>query len=259
MIVAAVGVVFTGWFNARGTDAVDLISGEPPIKVGHVAVDHATHDTALRRPVTDPADRAVLLGGASGARRDAVLARHDWAPLETAGGGLHALDAVSGEVRWRSRITGLGQSRPVVAGATVYAGDSAGTTYALNAATGTLLWSFRAEGDQPAYRWDAAVADGLVYTAGADRTLYALDAATGRTRWRLPLGGGRHTGPVAAGGTLYVSDVGGTLYALDPATGTVRSRSWTGGTVQTGPVVSDGFVYVGGSNGNLYARPTAGP
>ncbi|UBU08519.1 hypothetical protein [Nonomuraea gerenzanensis] len=84
MIVAAVGVVFTTWFNARGADTVDRIGGEPPVEVGHVAVEYADRDTALRRPVTDPADRAALLGSASGTRRETMLTRHDWAPLETA-------------------------------------------------------------------------------------------------------------------------------------------------------------------------------
>lgn len=84
VIVAAVGVVFTAWFDASGSDTVDDLSGEPPIKVGHVAVEYAAQDTALREAVTDPADRAALLGGASGSRRDAVMAGHDWAPLETA-------------------------------------------------------------------------------------------------------------------------------------------------------------------------------
>ncbi|MFD1545883.1 hypothetical protein [Nonomuraea guangzhouensis] len=84
VIVAAVGVVFAAWFNARGPDTVDRISGEPPIKVGHVAVDYAAQDITLREAVTDPADRAVLLGSASGSQRDTVMARHDRAPLETA-------------------------------------------------------------------------------------------------------------------------------------------------------------------------------
>ncbi|MCF6471820.1 hypothetical protein FAF44_26005 [Nonomuraea sp. MG754425] len=84
MIVAAVGVVFTAWFNARGPETVDRISGEPAIKVGHVAVDYTAQDTALRTPVTDPADRAILLGSASGSRREEVLARHDRAPVEAA-------------------------------------------------------------------------------------------------------------------------------------------------------------------------------
>lgn len=50
--------------------------------VGHVAVDYDAQDTALRKPVTDPTDRAVLLGTASGSRRDDVMARHVRAPVE---------------------------------------------------------------------------------------------------------------------------------------------------------------------------------
>ncbi|MEU1725815.1 hypothetical protein [Nonomuraea sp. NPDC005692] len=84
VIVAAAGVVFTAWFNARGSDTVGSISGEPPIKVGHVAVEYAAQDTTLREAVTAPAERALLLGAASGTRRDEVMARHDWAPLESA-------------------------------------------------------------------------------------------------------------------------------------------------------------------------------
>ncbi|SPL88970.1 unnamed protein product [[Actinomadura] parvosata subsp. kistnae] len=84
VIVAAAGVVVTAWLNADGPDTLDRVTGEPPVKVGHVAVDHAAQDLALRTPVQDPADRAVLLGSAGASRRDAVLARHEWAPLEAA-------------------------------------------------------------------------------------------------------------------------------------------------------------------------------
>ncbi|TDE35359.1 hypothetical protein E1295_36110 [Nonomuraea mesophila] len=84
VLIAAIGVVFTAWFNTRGHDTVDLISGEPPVEVGHVAVDHSAQDTALREPVTDPGERAILLGNASGARVDAVMTRHHRAPLERA-------------------------------------------------------------------------------------------------------------------------------------------------------------------------------
>lgn len=81
VLIAAIGVVFTAWFNARGPDAVDRISGTPLIKVGHVAVDYSAQDTALRTPVTDPGERAALLGNTSGSRRDTIMASHRWAPL----------------------------------------------------------------------------------------------------------------------------------------------------------------------------------
>ncbi|WP_158578656.1 hypothetical protein [Spongiactinospora rosea] len=84
VLVAAIGTAFTVWFEARGPDAVDRISGQRPLTVAHVAVDYATQHTTLRRPVTDPGERAVLLGAGSGSSREAIMRSHDWAPLGTA-------------------------------------------------------------------------------------------------------------------------------------------------------------------------------
>lgn len=84
VIIAAIGAVITAWVNARGPAAVDRLSGGPPIKVGYVAVDRSQHEIALGRPVTDPGERAVLRANASGARHDAVMARHQAAPIEEA-------------------------------------------------------------------------------------------------------------------------------------------------------------------------------
>lgn len=229
-----------------------------PVLAGDVVLTGSDHGVMY---ALDPATGTEKRRHRLGAEHDRVLLlRAGGTVYATSGNGdVNALDAVSGELRWRSRIAGAISSRPTVAGGTVYVGDDEGTTYALEAATGTPLWDFQARGDQPLFEWSAAVADGLVYTAGRDRTLYALDTTTGETRWRLPLPGGRDAGPVAAAGSVHVSDREGTLHALDPATGTVRSRFRTGGTAVTGPVVKDGFLYIGSSNGNIYARPTAGP
>ncbi|MET7461813.1 PQQ-binding-like beta-propeller repeat protein [Nonomuraea sp. NPDC005501] len=237
--------------------AGDMLTPKP-VLAGDVVLTGSDHGVMYAlSPATGTEQRRYRLG----TEHDRILLLRAGTTVyaTSSNGDVNAVDAVSGEIRWRSRITGTISVRPVVAGRTVYVGDDEGTTHALDAATGAPLWAFQAEGDQPMFAWSAAVADGLLYTVGRDRTLYALDTATGRTRRRLPLPGGRDTGPVAADGTVYVSDREGTLYALDPATGAVRSRFRTGGNAQTDPVVADGFVYVGSSNGNIYARPTAGP
>ncbi|MEV4110148.1 PQQ-binding-like beta-propeller repeat protein [Nonomuraea sp. NPDC049695] len=237
--------------------AGDVLNPEP-VLAGDVVFTGSDHGVMYAlAPATGTENRRYRLG----AEHDRILVLRAGTTVyaTSSNGDVNALDAVSGEVRWRSRITGTISFRPVVAGRTVYVGDDEGTTHALDAATGAPLWDFQAKGDQPMFKWSATVADGLVYTVGRDRTLYALDTATGKMRWRLPLPGGRGTGPVAADGAVYVSDREGTLYALDPATGTARSRFRTGGTVETDPVVTDGFVYIGSSNGNIYAWRTAGP
>lgn len=80
VIVAAVGVMFTTWFNEHGSDAIDRIGGAPAMKVPHVEVHYGSKDLALRETVTDPRDRAVLLGSAD-LGHDALLERHHAAPV----------------------------------------------------------------------------------------------------------------------------------------------------------------------------------
>lgn len=81
-LIAAIGVVFTAWYTASGTDAVDSIGGAPPLTIGHVAVDQDERPLVLREPVTDPRDRATLLGRAvDDTEVAAVLARHHVATI----------------------------------------------------------------------------------------------------------------------------------------------------------------------------------
>ncbi|MGW5263424.1 hypothetical protein ACWEQG_20825 [Microbispora sp. NPDC004025] len=75
VIVAAAGVMFTAWFNEHGSDAIDRIGGAAAVKVPHVEVHYSSQDLALRETVTDPRDRAVLLGSTD-LRHGALLERH---------------------------------------------------------------------------------------------------------------------------------------------------------------------------------------
>ncbi|TLF74213.1 hypothetical protein FE391_14535 [Nonomuraea sp. KC401] len=233
----------------------DVLNPDPVLagEVVHVGSDHGT---------------VYALDAASGVGKWRFQAggKHDHTHLAkargvvhaaTTDGRVHALRGSSGKVRWSSRIGAPVGFRPVVAGGTVYLGDKKGTTYALDAGSGTRLWTFPTEGGKAGYKWTAAVASGLVYTSGVDSRLYALDAATGTARWSFPLGKGPVSGPVVADGTVHVGHNEGTLHALDAATGTVRWSVRTGGTIEPRPVVAGGFVYVGSANGNLYALPAA--
>ena len=59
-------------------------------------------------------------------------------------------------------------------GATVYAGSSDGTLYALDAATGEQAWVFAEPSDR--IRSSPVVVDGVVYFGCHDGTLYAVEA-----------------------------------------------------------------------------------
>jgi len=115
-------------------------------------------------------------------------------------GGISALDATDGQVRWRAYAGGAVQVAPAVADGRLFAGSADGRVYAFEAATGRPLWTFRAA---PAERWipvygrlmstwpvagGVVAQDGTVYAAAGiahyDGThVYALDAATGQVKW----------------------------------------------------------------------------
>jgi outer membrane protein assembly factor BamB len=84
-------------------------------------------------------------------------------------GGLSALDAASGDLRWQFNPPGthvLGS--PTVIAGLVYFATREGTTYALDARTGVVVWSF------PDGQYTPIVADRhKVYLTGAG-TIYGL-------------------------------------------------------------------------------------
>jgi eukaryotic-like serine/threonine-protein kinase len=123
--------------------------------------------------------------------------------------------------------------------------------YALDAKTGTQLWSFFSKLNGTSA--SPAVADGVVYI-NSDQ-LYALDAKTGTQLWSFPKTG---SSPAVANGVVYMGS--DQLYALDAKTGT-QLWSYPIDSVYSPPAVVNGMVYVADRAGSVYAFhvPTAGP
>lgn len=85
------------------------------------------------------------------------------------------------------------EATPIVVDGTMYTSGNWGQVYALNAATGALLWTFDPMPDDRAWGRYACcdvvnrgvvVAHGLVYVGSEDGYLVAIDARTGKLRWR---------------------------------------------------------------------------
>ena len=93
----------------------------------------------------------------------------------------------------------------VFVGADVYSNH----VLALNARTGTLLWSYLT-GDGAS---DPVVANGVVYVGSNGNNLYALNARTGAKLWSYPTGGPVGSSPVAEG-VVYVGSADGKVYAF---------------------------------------------
>src|SRR5690606_37333629 len=145
----------------------------------------------------------------------------------SANGTLTALDLATGQTRWSVPTGTTQRGTPALSGdgSTVYVTTGAGATMlALNAADGSLRWTYSFDGEVPTYG-SPAVADGTVYVAvgsGSDGSVHAVDGATGDRAWRTAIGGGVFFGPAVADGVAVTSSVAdGKVVALDTATGAI--------------------------------------
>jgi outer membrane protein assembly factor BamB len=99
---------------------------------------------------------------------------------------LYALDATTGQLKWKYNAGLYVTSSPAVSDDTVYFGGN-NYIYALDATTGQEKWSFQT-GDNPVFS-SPVVSNGTVYCGSCDQHIYALDAATGKEKWGFATGG----------------------------------------------------------------------
>ena len=143
-----------------------------------------------------------------------------------------------------------------VAGRAVFAGTTENSVYALDAATGALIW--RRETTHALNDQLVLAGDNVIIADGSGGGVYALEAATGQQRWSVKsgdvLGLATADGIVYAGVAVKSGTTGG-VTALSADRGRLvwtakfrRKRDADGGLA-----VSRGVVYVTTSDGEIYA------
>jgi len=229
----------------------------------------------------------VLGRGGGSAAGDWPAPNGDLSSTRAASGS--SIDAASvGRLRlaWRFRFpihpgySGVFAATPLVLGSRVYLQDLDSNVYALDLATGRLLWR-RRFGVPDGGPNGLGAGSGRIF-GSTDREAFALDARTGALLWKRQLGDPpavqMNIAPVVANGLVYTSTVGlppggkGAVYALDPATGRIRwsfrtvRDPWTvpveaggGGAWWPVSVDSAGRVYVGTANPYPYGGTVAHP
>ena len=166
------------------------------------------------------------------------------------GGRVEAFDAVSLRSLWVSESVGSsmnGLSAVLYADGVIYTGFtdySSGCFVALDAATGSKLWSY----DGPSYYWaGAAKAGDYVVFGGDDGTLVSADARTGQVAGTLGLGSSVRSAVAYADGNIYAAASAGRVarvpLAADGSFGTPVSAELGYGITAT-PVVYGDEVYV---------------
>ena len=168
-------------------------------------------------------------------------------------GYVYALDAATGNVRWKERAAAKRfWSTPTIAGTTLYVGSMDHNLYALDLATGKTAWKFQAGGaitSQPLVVGDA------VYFGAFDRNFYKVNAATGEKVWSFRSDSWFWNDAVATadGSTVFVGSLGKSFYALDANSGSTRWVYETGSAVRATPILRGGLVYVTAQSGQIHA------
>jgi outer membrane protein assembly factor BamB len=166
-------------------------------------------------------------------------------------GLVSALNATTGTKLWSYSIGSYLNGSPAVANGVVYVGSDLNDIVALNSNTGSLLWSYTL---LEGVQSSPTVANGVVYICSDADRVYALNASTGSLLWVSGVEGLSGSTPAVANGVVYVgSNVDGLVSALNANTGALLWSYTTGDAVQSSPAVANGVVYVGSNDGNVYA------
>jgi outer membrane protein assembly factor BamB len=129
---------------------------------------------------------------------------------------------------------------PVFADGRLYAVNNDGNAFALDAATGKVLWETRI-GHLNAS--SLAYYKGRLYIVNLiPGHIVKLDAATGKVLWNHPLPGRAESSPLVLGASVYFGCENDCLYSLSTASGNIRWKTRLGGPVKAAPAYRDGVL-----------------
>ena len=175
-------------------------------------------------------------------------------------GNIYALDANSGELKWKFGTGDVVHSSPALADGTLYIGSWDTYLYALDAATGHEKWRFKT-GDDPEFhnhvgiQSSPAVEGGVVYFGSRDSFAYAVDASSGKQIWKFSTNGSWvNNSPVVHEGKVYFgTSIPGFMHAVEAATGKTVFSISTGSPVFGSIAFANDLLYVGNFGGKLTA------
>jgi outer membrane protein assembly factor BamB len=176
-------------------------------------------------------------------------------------GNLYALDAATGDLRWKFKTGDVVHASPAFANGVLFFGSWDSYFYAVDAKTGKEKWRFHGGEDplihnQVGFQSSPAVVDGVIYTGCRDAQLYALDAATGKEKWRFDNAlSWVITSPAVVSGKVFFATSDSALYhVVDAATGKSVLKKEGKAYMFSSPAVVNDVVFIGVVNGTLEAR-----
>ncbi len=235
--------------SAIGTAAaLAMMALVVPNPVMSQQVETASGSSAVACPQAARWPSAAERGGWTGWSADPANTRFQ----RSTNAGLTAADLPRLKLRWAFSLGDITEARaqPTIAGGRVFVGTTAGNAYAIDAKTGCIHWTFKADGPiHTAMAIGTAGSPGTMAFFGDQKAnVYAVNAATGNISWKVHVDdhpAAIVTGtPLLHGSTLYVPvssyeeamvfapgyeccSFRGSVVALDAATGRTIWKTYT--------------------------------
>lgn len=171
---------------------------------------------------------------------------------------VYAINAKTGQVRWRRKVGSLSAASPAYAAGKVFVVTLSGKIVALRASNGHVRWSRKLG----ARTESSPLIRGSSVIFGAENgKLYRLRQSNGRTEWVAQTDGAIKGGAAYADGRLFVGTYGGSVWAIRASSGRTIWKAGTSGarfgfsagTFYATPSVAFGRVYVGNTDGKMYS------
>jgi len=166
------------------------------------------------------------------------------------GCNLYALDEFTGELVWSTRLLSDISSCPMYAQGKVFVATNGGLVYALDAATGGVVW----QANVPGWIWmTTPTYGGVAIYLGTELGVYfALDTADGSVIWETPVGGTIASSAALVNGYLYGTSYSGELYTLDADTGQVIDMDYLYTASTCSLAVSGPWLWAMDDSGYVY-------
>ncbi len=163
-----------------------------------------------------------------------------------------ALDANTGQTRWRLDMPGLVNSSPAVAGDFVYVGSTDSKIWAFDKDTGDTRWTYTTGNYNSS---SPLVHNGFLFIGSGDKYMHAMDAATGKKLWVYRTGNLITAPPTLHNGVLYFTSQDDSLYSVNYRTGEGRMQFRTRSVPSFEPaVLSHGLAYMPSANDILTSK-----
>lgn len=156
------------------------------------------------------------------------------------------------EVLWTFEAEGSAfEAGVVVEGGKVFVGDTDGTVYAIDLATGEKIWAQKFE--DSGFVASAAVAGDRLWIGDFLGTLRCLSTADGKEIWYEKLAAEVMAGPMLHEGQLLVTTEGGTFTSFDADTGEQKWEATIDAPLRCTPTVVEGKALLAGCDSKLHA------